>query len=265
MYTHIYRHTDCKSGEITFYFPLHTNTARFTNSIKIQKARIFFDEYPNTNLLFLCLPFLSTQCSRLKAKRLGLSPNFHWISPAIIWKRRRLLCNFPLRCVCHFTQSMVTFKLTASQENKSQYHQAPTKLVWNRKSGSLQGMKPTEEQLQFFQQVVKVKKPMVLQCCLSLKSRQSSFLLYKLKQASAVMLIWKRSDYPAEHAKGEREVVPCTPRGCGSTPTGCGDEAEDFGSKHLLNSFLSGLLLGSQLKSQTGESSQRKTALFSSL
>lgn len=58
---------------------------------------------------------------------------------------------------------MVTFKLTASQENKSQYHQAPTKLVWNslqsyRKSGSLQGIKPTEEQFQFFQQVVKVKK-----------------------------------------------------------------------------------------------------------
>lgn len=45
------------------------------------------------------------------------------------------------------------------------------------------------------------------------------------------MLIWKRSDYPAEHAKGEREVVPSTPTGCGSTPTGCGDEAEDLGFK----------------------------------
>lgn len=117
---------------------------------------------------------------------------------------------------------------------KTQYYQAPTKLVWNglqsyRKSSSLQGMEPTEEQFQFFQQVVKMKK--ADDPAMSLKSRQNSFLLYKLQQASAVMLIWKRSDYPAEHAKGEREVVPCTPTGCGSTPTGCGDEAEDFGFK----------------------------------
>jgi len=176
------------------------NASSFTISLGIWEVKIFVKEYPNTNLLFLCLPFLSVQRSWFKAKGLGLSPDFHWISPTVIWKRWWLLCNFPLRYVCHFNhQNVVNFKQTASQKGKSS---VPSSFFPQNLQGTVLnpiGSKVTYreqsplsvQQFQFSSRLYRWRKAMVLQCRVSLRSRQNSFLLYKLKQASAVMLIWK--------------------------------------------------------------------------
>ncbi|EOB07326.1 hypothetical protein Anapl_07661 [Anas platyrhynchos] len=86
------------------------------------------------------------------------------------------------------------FKQTVSRENKasvpSSFQPSLQRTVFSPvgSEATSKESSPPKNNL-FFQQDVQMKKAMVLQCCVSLKSRQNSFLLCKLKQASAVMLI----------------------------------------------------------------------------
>jgi len=80
-----------------------------------------------------------------------------------------------------------------SQENKNSVPPSLQRTVFNPISSgaTYKEQNPSKNNFSSSNRLYKWKKPMVLQCCMSPKSRQNSFLLYKLKQASAVMLIWK--------------------------------------------------------------------------